>query len=221
MTPEQLQHGKIYKIVCNITNDVYIGSTCSTIEDRLKTHHLKSNRAVSKLILARGDYYIALIEDYPCKTKLQLLWRERHYYDTVDCINLNPPITTADEAKANKKKYRDEHKEQIRILNKQYRADNVEKIAAVKTKWQQDNKEAISANRKIYRENNAEAIKLKKAADYQKLKAQGFINTTCLCGGTYNNRGGSKTRHEATKKHLNWVANSLAKNTTPFVASKF
>ena len=210
MTREQLQHGKIYKIVCNITKEVYIGSTCDTIEERLKTHHQKNNRAVSKLILARGDYYIELIEDYPCETKPQLLWRERHYYDTVDCINLVPPIVSAEEAKANRQQYRDGRKEQKRITDKQYRENNAEAVKIKKAKWQQDNKETISANKKIYRENNAEAIKLKKAAEYQKLKAQGFITTTCGCGGTHNNRGGSKTRHEATKKHLKWVANSLA-----------
>ena len=210
MTPEQLQHGKIYKIVCNITKEVYIGSTCDTIEERLKTHHQKNNRAVSKLILARGDYYIELIEDYPCETKPQLLWRERHYYDTVDCINLVPPIVSAEEAIAKKQAYRDGRKDISRAYNKQYRENNVESIAAGKKKWQDDNKETISANGKIYRENNAEAIKLKKAADYQKSKAN-IKTLTCGCGGTYSDRAiGCKTRHEATKKHLKWVANSLA-----------
>ena len=210
MTREQLQHGKIYKIVCNITKEVYIGSTCDTIEERLKTHHQKNNRAVSKLILARGDYYIELIEDYPCETKPQLLWRERHYYDTVDCINLVPPIVSAEEAKANRQQYRDGRKEQKRITDKQYRENNAEAVKIKKAKWQQDNKETISANKKIYRENNAEAIKLKKAADYQKSKAN-IKTLTCGCGGTYSDRAiGYKTRHEATKKHLKWVANSLA-----------
>ena len=210
MTPEQLQNGKIYEIICNITNEVYIGSTCDTLEERLHTHHLKNNRAVSKQILERGDYYMALIEEYPCETKQELLWRERHYYDIRECINLIPPIVSTEEAIAKVKAYREANKEKQSAYMKQYRADNAEKLKINKAKWAEDNKEASSAQRKGYREKNAEAIKLKKAADFQKSKANIKI-LTCGCGGTYNDRGsGSKNRHEATKKHLKWVADSLA-----------
>ena len=48
---ERYKSGIIYQIVCNITNEVYIGSTCDTLEDRLNQHHFKTNRCVSKLIL--------------------------------------------------------------------------------------------------------------------------------------------------------------------------
>jgi len=210
MTPEQLQNGKIYKIVCNITNEVYIGSTCDTLEYRERQHHFKTNRAVSKLILKRGNYDIKLIEEYPCETKKELLWRERHYFDTIDCINLVPPIVTAEEAVATRQKYRNEHKEEKAVYSKQYRADNAEQLKINKTKWQQDNKEVIAEKNKIYREKNAEAIKLKKAADFQKLK-ENLKFITCGCGGTYCDRGTDpKNRHEGTKKHLKWVADSLA-----------
>ena len=237
---ERYKNGKIYQIVCNITGEVYIGSTKAYLTDRMSKHLNENNMhdCVSKRIIDRGDYTPSLIENYPCRNKSELLWRERYHTETMKCININRPIITEEERKqlkhdsyernkiknaplalarerlpenrAKQKAYRDEHKEQKRITDKQYRENNAEAVKITKAKWQQDNKEAISAQRKVYRENNAEAIKLKKAAEYQKLKAQGFITTTCGCGGTHNNRGGSKTRHEATKKHLKWVANSLA-----------
>mgnify|MGYP003634684959 FL=1 len=239
---ERYKNGKIYQIVCNITGEVYIGSTKAYLTERM-SKHLKENNmydCVSKRIIDRGDYTLSLIENYPCRNKSELRWRERYHTETMKCININRPIITEEERKQlkhdsyerNKERTKPIHRERQKLpenrakqkarrdnpenkkrqaaWDKQYRLDNVEKIKINKAKYQQDNKEAISAQRKEYRENNAEAIKLKKAAEYQKLKAQGFITITCGCGGTHNNRGGSKTRHEATKKHLKWVANSLA-----------
>jgi len=248
---ERYKNGKIYKIVCNITNEVYIGSTKAYLTERMSKHRNENNThdCISKRIIDRGDYTPSLIENYPCRNKNELRWRERYYMETMECINTTRPIITEEERKqlkhdsyernkiknapivlarerlpenrAKQKAWRDEHKEQKRITDKQYRTNNVEKVAASRAKYHQDNKEAISAKSKEYRENNAEAIKLKKAADFQKLKANSKT-LTCGCGGTYSDIAiGYKTRHEATKKHLNWVANSLAKNTTPFVASKF
>lgn len=38
------EHSKIYKIVCNITNEIYIGSTYNELHTRLSNHiyHAKS-----------------------------------------------------------------------------------------------------------------------------------------------------------------------------------
>ena len=237
---ERYKNGKIYQIVCNITGEVYIGSTKAYLTERM-SKHLKENNmfdCVSKRIIDRGDYTPSLIENYPCRNKSELRWRERYYTETMKCININRPIITEEERKqlkhdsyernkiknaplvlarerlpenrAKQKAWRDGRKEQKRITDMEYRANNVEKIAAGKAKWQQDNKERCAEVSKEYRENNAEAIKLKKAAHFQKLKANSKT-LTCGCGGTYSDRAiGCKTRHEATKKHLKWVANSLA-----------
>jgi len=210
MTPEQLQHGKIYKIVCNITNEVYIGSTCSTLEKRLNIHRRKNNHTVSTQILERGDYDIILVQEYPCETKQELLWCERHYFDIIECINIIPPIVSAEEAEIRMKESREDNKEKHAAYMKQYRVDNAEQIKKNKAKWQVDHKEMRSASNKVYRAKNVEAIKLKQAAVFQKLKANIKI-LNCGCGGTYNDRGsGSKNRHEKSKKHLKWVADSLA-----------
>ena len=40
--------GKIYKIVCNKTGLVYIGSTCKTLETRLKGHMNDCKRYLNK-----------------------------------------------------------------------------------------------------------------------------------------------------------------------------
>lgn len=85
--------GKIYKIVCNITGEIYIGSTIQTLALRLATHKHYNNTCTSKQIIERGDYSIELIENYTCNTRDELHSRERYYIDTLTCINNNKPLT--------------------------------------------------------------------------------------------------------------------------------
>jgi len=125
--------GKIYKIVCNITDEIYIGSTISILNVRLAKH--KCDCCKSKQIIERGDYKILLIENYPCKTKQDLLWRERYYIEKLDCINEKKPIITSDERKENQKiiskkhhaKRPIEYKKEKQIYEKIYREKNAEK----------------------------------------------------------------------------------------------
>ena len=91
------QLGKIYKIECNVTGKVYIGSTCEpTLARRLASHvghyrcYLKGtfyNFISSFKIFENGNYCIVLLEKYPCDTKDELLARERHWCNELECIN--------------------------------------------------------------------------------------------------------------------------------------
>ena len=68
-------NGKIYKIVCNITGLVYIGSTAQALSQRLQGHkrdfkaHLNQNRnyRTSFKVLENRDFNIILIEDCSCE----------------------------------------------------------------------------------------------------------------------------------------------------------
>ncbi len=79
------QNSKIYKITDNTSNAVYIGSTCKTLEQRLKQHIANnksykagkySNFVTVFKILDNNDYKIELVESYPCATKQDLNIRE-------------------------------------------------------------------------------------------------------------------------------------------------
>jgi len=230
------ENGKIYKIVCNTTGEVYIGSTKAYMSERMARHRSdKGYDCASKQIIDRGNYTVSIIESYPCKTHDELLWRERYYIESMECINTNRPIITEEEHRqlkhesyernkeqhlaackmraalpenrAKQKEKRDipENKQKQAEYTKQWRADNAEKIKKDKAKYNEDNKEAIAKQRKEYRAKNAEAIKAKKAADYQKLKEKGIATITCGCGGTYKDMGGAKNRHLATGKHIKWA----------------
>jgi hypothetical protein len=60
--------GQIYKITCNITGEIYVGSTILTLENRLSRHKYFNGprNCTSIQIIARNDYTMELIEDYPC-----------------------------------------------------------------------------------------------------------------------------------------------------------
>jgi hypothetical protein len=122
------QRGKIYKIVDNTTDKIYIGSTCeNTLARRLAGHvkdykyylNSKTHYVSSFDILANADYDIILIELYPCNSKDELLARERHYKDTLICVNKNRPGIFLELGKKEYvKQYRTDHKEHIKKYDK-------------------------------------------------------------------------------------------------------
>jgi group I intron endonuclease len=92
---------KIYKIICNDTNEVYVGSTIESLQRRLSRHvsdaKHKTRLCTSSEIINRGNFRIELIEDFPCENKHQLLHRERFYIEHLNCVNKCIPITTCAE----------------------------------------------------------------------------------------------------------------------------
>ena len=73
----KFQNGKIYKIVDNLSNMIYIGSTYKTLNQRLKKHEYnnksfkagKYNFMTSFKILENNDYKIELVKLFPCENK--------------------------------------------------------------------------------------------------------------------------------------------------------
>mgnify|MGYP003650882274 CR=1 FL=1 len=148
------QNGKIYKIVCNITNDVYIGSTVRTLEKRLISHKSScrndKRKCSSHTIIERGDYKIELIELHPCETNLQLEQREGYYQRNIKCIN---KYLTGRTRKEYSKLWRTENKEILKVKQKEY---------------YENNKDVFKAKSKIYYNSNKEQFH-KKSAEWYKL----------------------------------------------------
>ena len=91
--------GKIYKITSPNTEDVYYGSTILSLNKRFRTH----KKCNSKKIIDAGDAKVELVENYPCESKQELLWRERYYIENFDCVNKMKPIVTKEEEIITKK----------------------------------------------------------------------------------------------------------------------
>lgn len=96
-------NGKIYKVECNITGLIYVGSTTeiklSTRLSKHKCHYQewldgKRGFTTSFEIIKNNDYQIVLIEDYPCNSDKELEDREKHYIRSLKCVNKLGKLTT-------------------------------------------------------------------------------------------------------------------------------
>jgi len=144
-------NGIIYKLVCEITGETYIGSTKRSLEDRLKDHLNKGNKSCCKQIINRNKYYIEQLESYPCNNRQELVQREGEYQRVFECININ----IAGRTNAN---YRQDNKEYLKEYNKQHYQDNKEYYKEYSKQYSKqyrlDNKEMI--NSKAHAEINCE-----------------------------------------------------------------
>jgi hypothetical protein len=163
--------GKIYRIVCNETGEQYIGSTTQTLAQRL-SHHVSHKNCMSSKIIYRGNYEIILIEECPCENKNQLLRKERHFIETLDCINIMKPAQTNDERLGKLREYYKNNKEtQLKQSKECYKINRVKKIE-YQQKYTSDNKDDIKKTQKEYYDNNREKILEKKREYYAKKKLE-------------------------------------------------
>ena len=146
------QNAKIYKIVSDFTDKIYIGSTCSPLSKRHYEHKQKSVRytrlnksyITSHELIKLGETQIELIEDYPCDRKEQLNAREAHYIRLYKENVVNKQMLGVDKEKRAQhlKQYKQENKETILEQHKQYLQANKEKIAEQKRHYNQSIKNA-------------------------------------------------------------------------------
>ena len=81
---------KIYKIVCNVTNRVYIGSTTlKYLSQRMGVHRLQTSSCTSHLVLESNDYNAFLVEVVALDERYE---RERWYIlNTTNVVNKQIP----------------------------------------------------------------------------------------------------------------------------------
>lgn len=193
--------GRIYKIIDNTNNKIYIGSTCKALSQRLAQHRYdykqyllgKMHFITSMDILKNNNYGIVLIEEYPCDNKEQLLSRERHYIEiSINCVNKAIPMRTHGEYyQANIehfKQYREQNKERMKVLNANYWINNKERLVISKKKHYEENIVKI----KEYRERNKDII-----SEKAKVKCE------CICGSVIRKK--DYRAHLKTQKHQNYI----------------
>jgi len=123
------QNGKIYKIVDNTSDMVYVGSTCKTLQQRLKGHEHnfkgfklgKTNNVTVFKIFESEDYKIELIKLYPCDSKTNLEIEEgkiikQFRNDKLNIVNKNIAGQTDNESKT---QYRQNNRNLINENQKQ------------------------------------------------------------------------------------------------------
>ena len=183
----KLDNSKIYKIVDNTNDNLYIGSTCQSLKRRLSKHKCDYKRFLKGLctnvtsfdIIKNNDCKIELLENCEVKTKSELLAREKHFIENNECINKVIPGRTKEE-------YYIANKEKI----KEYRDTNEEKRNEYQKAYDDANKEKRNEYQKEYYIANKEKLNQK---------------FDCQCGGQYNYS--HKSQHIKTAKHQNFLNN--------------
>tara|TARA_R110000823_G_scaffold36288_1_gene99188 strand:+ start:373 stop:846 length:474 start_codon:yes stop_codon:yes gene_type:complete len=90
-------NGKIYKLVNNVDDKIYVGSTCSTLSKRKGNHKSSAKHkdyTVYRHLNEVGweNVNIVLIEECECKNKDELHKRERYFIDELKPdLNINLP----------------------------------------------------------------------------------------------------------------------------------
>jgi hypothetical protein len=237
--------GKIYKIIALQGNECYVGSTFNTLRDRWYKHkqhynELKngnlSSSVTSSILFDKYGYdncKIVLIKEYSVIDRAHLEVYESLWIFKLKSINKIIPFTTEWLRKEQKRKYYEEHREEMnenrrkkRLENgdeirakarekyaknremvlkrsNQYREKNREIINAQKREHYKNNVERLTEKQRQYRENNKEAIAEKK----EKYGSEKIECSICNCFI----RRDSLLRHTKTKKHqdnLNMLAAS-------------
>ena len=206
------QNGKIYKIYCNITEEVYYGSTTVPLCKRVAGHRTaykqwiegKKKYCKSFDILGRGDYSYSLVEDCPCERKENLLVRERYYIQNNHCVNKDVPEKNKEVLAEKKKEYYEKNKEVIAEKKKEGYEKNKEVIVEYRKEYYEKNKEVLLGRQKEYNEKNKVGVAEKKKEWYEKNKEvileKNKERIRCECCNC-EMANSSWLQHTKTKKH--------------------
>ena len=152
-------NGKIYCIRNNITDDIYIGSTCQPLSKRMAKH--RENRFSPKNInlkfyqkmneLGVENFYIELVEECPCENNDQFRAREGHFIR--EMATLNGRIEGRD-----LKEYYQDNKQYIKEKSNKNYHNNVEARKEQRKEFREQHKEELKQKSKEYRESNKDDI---------------------------------------------------------------
>ena len=166
----------IYKIVCNKTGLVYVGSTARTLKQRVNEHKCMVDRCVSRTIIKNGDFEVVELEHFYTKFIFAILLKEQWYQDNIECINDRRAIPSYKQIKKRQTKYRLENQQDIyKKHNARYhKNDELRKRIREKQKIYNDGrKEKKAITDKKYREKNREYILQQKKQYYDWINSMG------------------------------------------------
>lgn len=166
------QRGKIYKITSDLTDKIYIGSTCApTLAHRLAQHKYKYKLYLKDglhpvgtyILLQLGPVEITLLETYPCNSMDELTSREKyHIQQNLDYVlnkylvsNISKSEYSRNYYQLNKekifKKYYADHKdiiiERAKISKNKILTEDAERYKQMKKEW---NKNAYQARKQKF-----------------------------------------------------------------------
>jgi hypothetical protein len=159
-------NAKVYKVVNDIDDQIYVGSTKNTLRQRLGAHKSAAkNQRGGQLIyshmnkLGAEHFYIVLVEAVNCDSRDELRAREEHWRKELKAsLNMFRAIITPEEVKQDHKQYNLEHNERILAQKKQYREEQKEMIIEGRKRFRAQNRDKLNENDRLYREANKERV---------------------------------------------------------------
>ena len=132
MDKNRYHHSKIYKLVDQVNEYYYIGSTCQPLSKRISDHKTRSKTDVDRKVykyfnsINWENVDIILIEEHCLENREQLFKEEDRvicmYKQDEKCLNSLRAFISDDDYKVEKreydKKYREEHKEEKKKMHK-------------------------------------------------------------------------------------------------------
>ena len=203
--PKDYKNGKIYSVRNTVNDDIYIGSTTQPLSKRFYEHKKKKNDKKQNYFvyqkmaeLGVDNFYIELIEDYPCENKEHLLKREGEWIRHLATLNQKVAGRTRSE-------YYTDCKDRILTQNKTYRENNKDNISEQRKQYREDNKDEIRKRDKEYKTQNYDKI-----LESNRKRRRAKIMCQCGLSICYD----SKAKHIKSKKHQEYLK-SLQPEETP------
>ena len=145
--------GQIYKIVDNGFNKCYIGSTCEELSQRMARHRVhytyyltgtKHYIYLFKLFDEFGidNCKIIWLEDFPCKSRKELVAREAEHIRNTNCVNKRIDGRS-------KKQYNEDNKEKMSKIKKAYRESHKEETQEYMKQYYLNNKQELDKRNKL------------------------------------------------------------------------
>jgi len=223
--------GKVYKIICTQSNDIYIGSTFNTLRDRWRDHknryqQYKKNKNRTMSIHNYFDKYgidnfkIILIKEYEVIDRNHLETKEQLWLNKLKNINIQSAFNPFRRCR---KMYYQNRKEKINIRYEcecgvfyyaRHKIKHEKSISHIYFMMSDNEKKEYDNNIKERKKEYDNNIKERKKEYNEKnkdiIKEKHRQIEICECGGSYyKNCNSKKERHIKTKKHLNYISNNI------------
>ena len=200
------QKAKIYKIWNNTNDKLYIGSSCSTLGNRMAKHRYNARNSTENSLmydemrrLGIANFFIELMEETPCQNIEQLRAIEGKYIRKFGTLNKVIAGRTHEE-------WCDENREYKNKMDRIYHQNHKEQNRENNKKWRENNKEYKKQKAEEYEQKNKEIIKEKKARYYLKVREKLSEEVVCeICGTTGQKR--TIKQHERSKQHQQALEN--------------
>lgn len=222
--------GKIYILKSKNTEDVYIGSTTLSLQERFHFHmsnyyrwlRTNNNYITSIEIIKQGEPYIELLQDYSCNSQKELRRKEGEYQLKIKCVNKNvagrsiKEYNSLPEVKERRQEY-EKNRPCRKEQRKEYRKKNRDEINERNKKLMNEYrsrpevKEQISEWGKEYRSrpevkehNKKQSKEYRNRPEVKKRLSEKKKQTfKCICGSEITIV--HKRRHEKTRKHIQYI----------------